>query len=314
MLYKRVITGGLLALSGCAGVDAQKSSPDAAAQAATADKPTAKSVASTPAAELQRRKKMVAQEFDSQRDRAQYQAAMGRWQQDDVAGCRQALAILLARNPDHREGHLLAAQVDLSDNKPKAALEHARHVLVAFPNDAEAHYEAALALDAMGQMADALPHYEQAARLAPDEDAYRASYQAAIGTAILPPGGSGVPANPSVANDRIDRAAHVASAAYYNESDSDDHGEQALEPLRNLAKAHPDDQQAALDACACALRVGQPQAAVEVATASLSAGPILRRYCECWEWPNASAAITAVRRPVWAGPSRWTSPTHWPTF
>ncbi len=273
MMCRAFFIGGLLALAGCAGVGGQKASPDATAPTTAADQPTAKSVASTPTAERLRRKKMVAREFDVQRDRAQYQAALGRWQQDDLAGCRQALATLLGRNPDHREGQLLAAQVDLSDNKPKSALEHARHVLVAFPNDAEAHYQAALALDVLGQMADALPHYEQAARLAPNEDAYRTSYQAALGAAILPPGGGSSASAFAAPNGRTARDANVALAGYYDDTDNDDRGEQALDRLRKLAEAHPDDQQAALDACACALRAGQPQAAVEVATAALSARP-----------------------------------------
>ena len=92
----------------------------------------------------------------------------------------------MARNPDYREAHLLAAQLDLFENKPKAALAHARYVLVAYPNDSQAHFEAALALDAMGAAADALPHYEQAARLAPNDEAYQVSYQTAL-TAVIPP-------------------------------------------------------------------------------------------------------------------------------
>jgi tetratricopeptide (TPR) repeat protein len=280
MTYRAFIPICLLALVGCASVESQKS-PDAASQNVVSTKPAAKPAAVSLRAERERRKKTVAQEFDAQRDRAQYQAALGRWQQEDVAGCRQALSTLLARNPDQREGHLLAAQVDLFDSKPKSALEHARPVLVAFPNDAEAHYQAALALDAMGQMAAALPHYEQAARLAPAEDAYQASYQAGIGSAIPPPAGGIIAASDGAARaDCNNRAAHIAPAAYYDDSNDEDGAAHSVATLRKVAEEHPDNEQAALDAAACALRAGEPQAAVEIATASLRAqrdsAPLLR--------------------------------------
>jgi tetratricopeptide (TPR) repeat protein len=298
-VHALIIGGCLLALTGCASVAAQKSSADATAQNATAEKPATKAASPSFTAEREQRKKMVAKEFDLQRDRAQYQAALGRWEQGDVAGCRQALATLLARNPDHRDGQLLAAQIDLFDGKPKSALEHARHVLVELPNDAQAHYQAALALDAMGQMADAVPHYEQAARLGPGEEVYQASYQAAIGSAILPPR-DGAAANTRAGGDeRIDRATNVVPTAYDGDSTRDDHADERLASLRKAVEDHPDDQQAALDASVYALRVGQPQAALETIAAALREHPdsaaLLRvqgtAQYQCGDFPAARASL-----------------------
>ena len=54
---------------------------------------------------------------------------------------------------------MLAAQIELANDKPKAALERARRVLVAHSDNAQAHFQAALALDSLGSAADALPNH-----------------------------------------------------------------------------------------------------------------------------------------------------------
>lgn len=224
-------------LAGCATVASPKAQP-----VNEQKKPEGLAAHSQPApsgiaATGEQRKKKVADEFDHERDRAQYQAAVSRWRQGDAAGARETLAPLLARNPDHHEAQLLAAQLELADDKPKSSLERARRVLVARPDDAQAHFQAALALDTLGSAADALPHYEQAAQLAPHDEVIQASYQSALTAAVPPPLGTGV-----------------------NVSDA--------------APAEPGRQpQAAVDAAVAALRQNRIPAAIQIATTSLKQSP-----------------------------------------
>ncbi len=198
--------------AGCATVDPPKSSHDATAQNPTSGKEPDKSATKSFNDQRDLRRKQVVAEFDRQRDRAEYQAALNDWERGDAVGARETLAPVLARNPDYREAHLLAAQLDLFENKPKAALAHARYVLVAHPNDPQAHFEAALALDAMGAATDALPHYENAARLAPHEEAYQVSYQTALTAVIPPPVGRDVSAAASSSAARSDGAGSSAAS------------------------------------------------------------------------------------------------------
>jgi Flp pilus assembly protein TadD len=263
-----------MALAGCATVDTSKTSSNDGASKPAAETPSAKAASPNLTEQREQRRKMVVAEFDEQRDRAQYQAALSRWQQGDAAGCRETLAPLLARNPDHREAQLLAAQLELFDDKPKQALERARRVLVAHPDDAQAHYEAALALDAMGGMADALPHYEKAAQLAPREEAYQASYQAAL-TATLPPPGS--PAGRIKIPERARSAGSADNADRARTDDespaSDSAVRERLAAFYRAASAHPDDQQIPLDAAVYSLRQDRPEAAIAIATAGLQNFP-----------------------------------------
>ncbi|HEV2972175.1 MAG TPA: tetratricopeptide repeat protein [Pirellulales bacterium] len=265
-----ILSAFLTAIAGCATVDASKTSPNDPANKPASETSSAKPASPSVAEQREQRRKMVAAEFDQQRDRAQYQAGLSRWQQGDATGCREALTSLLARNPDHREAQLLAAQLDLFDDKPKQALDRARHVLVAHANDAQAHYEAALALDALGGMADALPHYEKAAQLAPREEAYQASYQAALKATLPPPDGHVGSINTP---DRLDRAVSDGKsdcAGGDGESaDSDSAVRNRLAAFYQSANAHPDDSQIPLDATVYALREDRPEAAIEIATAAL---------------------------------------------
>jgi tetratricopeptide (TPR) repeat protein len=161
---------------------------------------------------------------------------LSHWHRSDATAARETLAPVLVRNPDYRDAHLLAAQLDLFADKPKTALAHARQILVAHPDDAQAHFQAAVALDAMGAAADALPHYEKAAQLAPKDEVFQASYQAAVGIAVPPP---------------------MDSAATASISES-------------AARANPDNPQLALDAAILALRQNRPEAAIEIAITAVN--------------------------------------------
>jgi tetratricopeptide (TPR) repeat protein len=259
------------AVSGCASVETNKVSPDIVAKKPAVDKAVEKPAPASVSAMRDERRKTVVAEFERERDRAQYQAALSHWHRGDAAAARETLAPVLVRNPDYRDAHLLAAQLDLFADKPKSALAHARQILVAHPDDAQAHFEAAVALDAMGAAADALPHYEKAAQLAPKDEVFQASYQAAVGIAVPPPMGSAVAASISESAGRANPAAN-STASYQAESVG--HSPLALDrqlgALTAAARANPDNPQLALDAAILALRQNRPEAAVEIATTAVN--------------------------------------------
>ncbi len=111
------------------------------------------------------RQSEMSRHFQEQRDAAEFESAQAQWlQQRDPKGCRETLERLLARNPKHRNAHLLLAELCLSQNDPVAANRHAKSALDLYPNDAEVQYTMGLTLDAQGKTSDALSYYERAAR------------------------------------------------------------------------------------------------------------------------------------------------------
>jgi Flp pilus assembly protein TadD len=122
----------------------------------------------------QRQEQLVA-EFEAHRDWAQCEAARARLQHSDLQGCRTLLEALLARNPNHRDGRLLMADVELFARRLPEAIEHARHATTLDPADAEAHHALALLLEASGDSAQAAIYHQQAARLAPHHELYQAA-------------------------------------------------------------------------------------------------------------------------------------------
>lgn len=119
------------------------------------------------------RREAVVEEFEASRDRAQFEAAAARWEQDDVAACREELERILTRSPDHRDSRLLMAEVLLADGKAAESLGHVQRVLNANPEDAHAHYMMGVVLDATGQSTGASAHYQKAYELEPSRRLYR---------------------------------------------------------------------------------------------------------------------------------------------
>lgn len=138
-------------------------------------KPKVKDVA----AEQEKRHAEVVATFEQKRDAAQFSAAMVRWQERDIAGCRELNDKLLARNPTHRGGRLLRAEMNLLDEKPELALADIEKLVAENPQDAECFHMLALLLDASGRQAEALTCFEQATELAPGSEVFAASFQAA---------------------------------------------------------------------------------------------------------------------------------------
>ncbi len=155
------------------------------------------------------RKQRAAAEFEAARNEAEYKSAMNLWDRNNLKGCEEALRSLIERVPAHREARLLLIDVCLAQNNLREAAEQAERLLADFPNDAQVHYSAALALDSLGRCDEALVHYQRAVSLAPDNEAYRAGYLAAREAA-----GRRRPKTPNVI---ADLAAAIAPAAIADE-------------------------------------------------------------------------------------------------
>lgn len=227
----------------------------------------------------EQRLREVAADFDRRRDEAQYQAALNRWRQDDATGCREALGQLLARTPSHCKALLLLADVEMSEGSPKAALEEARQVLALEPKNAEAHHVMGLALDALGETAAAIAHYEQATRLDSQNEQYAACYHAALDASILPSKDSAaaVRDNNTTSADSSEPSGDVDAAASIDRSEpagaaSDVVLASATAPVGAGCDESPEARRA-VGRAADALRNNRPQQAVEIAAAALSRHP-----------------------------------------
>lgn len=72
--------------------------------------------------EREQRERELVERFEAQRDTAAYTAATNRWQQGDSEGCLSILEELLERNPNHRAGRLLLADLHLFEDRPQEAI------------------------------------------------------------------------------------------------------------------------------------------------------------------------------------------------
>jgi Flp pilus assembly protein TadD len=125
------------------------------------------------------RSKQVGKHLGEERDRSEFEAAKFAWRQDDVEGCRDLLGKLLERNPRHREGGLLMAELLLVEQQTEQAREQLKQVLAHHPDDGEALHAMGLLLDAENRPAEAQVYYRQAAKAAPNNREYQISCEAA---------------------------------------------------------------------------------------------------------------------------------------
>lgn len=86
------------------------------------------------------------------------------------AAARELVDRLLALEPDHLEGHALAARLGLALGDPAAAAVHARRVLAAVPSHVAASYVLGRSLAALGDAAEAKRVLDRVRSLAAAED------------------------------------------------------------------------------------------------------------------------------------------------
>jgi Tfp pilus assembly protein PilF len=112
--------------------------------------------------------------FEEQRDQAQLQAALDRYQQGDISGCEARLRSLIARRPDFTEAHVQLAELAWSFNNGDEAEAEYLAALKLAPNRADVHHALGLVLQAGGRAAEARDHLERACQLDPQNEGYRA--------------------------------------------------------------------------------------------------------------------------------------------
>ena len=113
------------------------------------------------------RRDEAVRQFEQQRDDAQYQTALHRWEQGDAAGCETELARLLQRNPEHQRGQLLMADVLMSQGRVANAEAGLRTAVENDPNW-ESLLALGLLLETSGRRPEAISHLRRAATLAPN--------------------------------------------------------------------------------------------------------------------------------------------------
>jgi len=136
--------------------------------------------------ELQERNAEAVEQFERSRDFAEFNAALACWNRDDVAGCSEALGKLLSRNPTHRDGMLLMADVHLAEGRSRDARTLLEQALKEYPENAQVKYAMALLLDSIGESQEALAYYEQAVSADPNNEVYAVGYQTALAAVQTP--------------------------------------------------------------------------------------------------------------------------------
>lgn len=209
----------------------------------------------------QARTEEAVQEFEKQRDFAEFQAALARYQRDDVKGCEEGLQRLLQRNPDHRNARLLMAEVDLATNRAQAAFGQVEEALQAHPNDAQVQYTTGLLLETTGQSAGALAYYRRATELDPNNELYAISYRTAL-RASHQAGISSAPAS-GLQSHGPNGSAGIASAVSPRETIPGDESA-GRAGYADATQTEPDDPQIPISAAVAALRRDRPDLAVEL--------------------------------------------------
>lgn len=111
--------------------------------------------------------------FEEQRDRAELEAAMDRWNQGDIGGCESRLRAILARRPSDVEAHIRLAELAWSMNNAIEAEAEYLAALRLAPDRADLEHALALVLEVTGRPAEASPHFARAAQLDPQNGLYR---------------------------------------------------------------------------------------------------------------------------------------------
>jgi Tfp pilus assembly protein PilF len=131
--------------------------------------------------------------FEQQRNQAQLQAALVRWQQGDVAGCESRLRNLVQRRPEFCDARVHLAELAWScENAVEAEAEY-RAALALAPQRADLHHALGLVLESTGRWPEAQTHLAQAAALEPQNELYRGAIGPAVQaapTALSAPAGS----------------------------------------------------------------------------------------------------------------------------
>jgi Tfp pilus assembly protein PilF len=126
------------------------------------------------------RKEEVLVAFEAQRDAAQLQAALDRFNEGNHAACHQQLAALVERRPQFVEARLQLAEFHLCHGELDQAQEQLRAALVLAPQRADLHDCLGRVLEAGSRDREAAEHFQTAAKLEPGNELYRSPFDAEV--------------------------------------------------------------------------------------------------------------------------------------
>ena len=121
------------------------------------------------------RREAIISEFESRRNQAQYEAAVARFQQGDLAGSEMLLVQLLDRNPQDGNARRMLADICLVQQDYDAAESHLQLLLTQDASDAQTHHALGLLLQVAGRSPEAIGYFKRAAELEPDNELYALS-------------------------------------------------------------------------------------------------------------------------------------------
>jgi len=143
------------------------------------------------AVERKQRKAVAVEQFERNRNFAEFHAARAARDRGDLRNSQAGLESLLRRDPQHREARMLLATVLFEQGRSADALAQLQTAVNDFPNDPETHRAMGDLLTKLNQPADACAHLDRASRLAAQSDPSLAGdpklAQGATGVAPVPP-------------------------------------------------------------------------------------------------------------------------------
>jgi Tfp pilus assembly protein PilF len=131
----------------------------------------------------QERHREAVQAFEQQRDQAQLETALARWQQGDLGGCEARLRSLVARRPDFCDAHLQLAELAWSCENAEEAEAEYRAALQLAPERADVNHALGLLLQATGRPDEAEQLLVRARDLEPANELFQS---AASPTGVIP--------------------------------------------------------------------------------------------------------------------------------
>jgi Tfp pilus assembly protein PilF len=90
------------------------------------------------------RQQRVVEEFEADRDEAEFHAALNHWEQGEVAACEERLLAILARQPQHQSAVLLLAETRLAAKQIQPATDLLQGMIDHDPVDEQARLSAAV--------------------------------------------------------------------------------------------------------------------------------------------------------------------------
>lgn len=213
---------------------------------------------------------------EAERD-PEFAAALADWEANRVVECAQRLTRILERDPDHIEGNILQAEIELNGGQTAAALRRMDRLVLSFPRSFQVRQACGLVNEAAGNVDKANLFFQEAEALAEAETlvtvAYQEPMEAANAVAAAPVAIASneiaLPAVPQLEDMPNDELPQDAAVLLVD-------GQAALEAgkipdARRLLKAAvtrgKDDPQTAVTASIAALKLEQPELALELSSA-----------------------------------------------